>query len=54
MKIYKTIRPFMVTLGGYAGIGVVSSYKEGDLFFKPKDESEYTTIGPSYYPEFEH
>lgn len=49
MKIYKLKKDWSYMIGN-DGFGFLMEYKQGDLFYKPTDESEYKTIGADYYP----
>lgn len=50
MKVYKLKKDWSYVIGN-SGVGFIMKYKEGDLFFKPTDESKYKTIGPDYFPQ---
>ncbi len=51
MKIYKLKKDFRHGLGNGERIAIDLSNKKGERFFKPTDKSEYSTIGPDYFPE---
>lgn len=50
MKIYQLKKDWSYCIGN-GGIGFLMRYEKGDRFFKPSDESKYSTIGPDYFPE---